>query len=222
MIQKRLAIIGICVVAIHCSFVSVLAAGAFTEADLLTRKIQATTIKNKTFDQVLDILTIDYQIPVGIELSASKLPRRKINLELPETNLKEFLNAVFAKDPQYTWKLEGDVINVWPLTGRDALMEILLETKISHFSFTEAASTYRIHGDIMDLPEIKTKLIVAGVDPMIFLNSGTMVKVGKGIWFDETNLTLRQLLNTILKKTESKRWVLYRWGDNNEYITLTS
>lgn len=222
MIQNRVTIFLICAVALHCSLNSVSGANAFDDSELLTRKIPATIIKDKTFDQVLDILTIDYKVPVGIELGTSKLPRRRIDLELPETSLKEFLDAVFSEDPQYNWKLEGDVINVLPLKDRDVLIESLLETKISHFSFVEGASRYRIHGGVMDLPEISSKLSAANVAPMIFLNSGTMLKVGKGIWLDETNLTLRQLLNKIVEKTESKRWVLYRWGDNNQYITLTS
>jgi hypothetical protein len=72
------------------------------------------------------------------------------------------------------------------------------------------------------LPEIQTQLIVADVAPMVFLNFGSMHRVGKGISFDESNLTLREMLDRIILKTDIKRWVIARWGENSEFITLKS
>ena len=224
MIRKPIGMILICAfsLAVYCFTISVSGSNA-TKPDLLKRKIQATTIKGKTFDQVLSILTSDYNIPVGIELGDSKLSRsREFDLDLPETNLKEFLDAVFAKDPQYTWRLEGGVIHVWPVTGRDTLLVSLLDTKVSHFAAAETASRYQINSDIMEIPEIKIKLIVADVAPMIFISFNSMDKLEKGVVLEESDLTLRQLLDKVVQKMESKRWVIYRWGENNEYITLRS
>lgn len=200
-------------------------ARGFDEPDLLTQQIRATAIKGETFDDVLGTLTSDYGIPIGIELGDEKLtPRRKIDLNLPETTVKDFLDSVIAKDPRYTWKLEAGVIHVRPLRERDALLTTLLDTRISHFAFTEGATRYRIFSDILKVPEIQTQLIVADVAPLVFLHSGTMKKVGKEISFEESNLTLRELLDRIILKTDIKRWVLMRWhwGENGEYITLTS
>ena len=174
-------------------------------------------------DQVLGLLTAEYRIPIGIELGDPKLiPYCTIDLELPETNLKDFLDSVIAKDPRYTWKLEGSVIHLWPVTARDPLVKTLLDTKISHFSFVGGTSRYAICNDIMNLPEIRSRLVVAGVDPLIFLNFGSMHKLEQGTFFDESNLTLRELLDRIIIKTDIKRWVLVRWGENGEFITLRS
>jgi hypothetical protein len=66
-------------------------ARAFEEPDLLTIEIKATAIRDESIDQVLGPL-VEYGIPVGIELGDEKLtPRREFNLDLPETNLKDFL-----------------------------------------------------------------------------------------------------------------------------------
>ena len=222
---KHLAIIAICVmglaVCLPCSFVP--EASAFNDSNLLARNIRATVIKGESIDQVVDLLAAEYQIPVGIELGDPKLtPRREMDLNLAETNLKDFLDAVIAKDPRYTWKLEGGVIHLWSLTGRDALVMTLLDTKVSHFAFTGGVSRYRICHDILNLPEIRSQLVIAGVDPLMFLNFGNIHKLQKGIFFDESNLTLRELLDRIVLKTEIKRWVLTRWGKNSEFITLRS
>jgi hypothetical protein len=109
---------------------------AFNDPDLFNVKIRATAIKGESIDQVLGLLTDEYGIRVGIELGDEKItPRRKINLDSPEASLKDFLDSVIAKEPRYTWKLEGGAIHVWPTAERDTLLTTLLDTKISHFAF---------------------------------------------------------------------------------------
>jgi hypothetical protein len=222
---KRLAMIAIYSIGLPLlllfSFVS--EASAFDEPDLLSRQIRATAIKAESIDQVLDLLAADYRIPIGIELGDPKLtPYREIDLNLPETNLKGFLDSVIAKDPRYTWKLEGSVIHVWPVTARDSFVATLLDTKISHFVMIGETRRHRIFNDIMNLPEIGSRLAIANIAPLIFVNFGSMHKLEKGTFFSESNLTLRELLDRIIVKTDIKRWVLVRWGKNSEFITLRS
>lgn len=202
-------------------FIFVPETSAFNDPDLLSIKIRATAIRGESIGQVLGLLTEDYGIGVGIELGDEKLiPRREINLDLPETKLKDFLDFVIAKDPRYTWKLEGGVIHLWPIEKRDSLLTTLLDTKISHFAILGEANRYAIYCDIMDLPEIRSKLLVAGVEPLTFRGFGSGAKLRKDTFFDESNLTLRELLDKIVLKTEIKQWVLSRWGKNSEYISL--
>ena len=222
--RKQLAMTGIFAIGflVFFAFTFVPQATA-NEPQLLMRQIRTTTVKNESIDQILGHLTNDYQIPIGIELGDEKLTRRReINLDLPETNLKDFLDSVVAKDPRYTWKLERGVIHVWPVRGRDTLLPTLLDEKISHFAISGETSRYRVYTDVMNLPEIRSKLVIAGVEPMIFLASGSMTKLGKETFFTESNLSLRELLDAIVLKTEIKQWVISRWGKNGEYISLKS
>ena len=198
-------------------------ASAFNEPDLLTRQIKSTVIKGESIVQILDRLASDYEIPMGIELGDDKLiPRREISLNVPETNLKDFLDSVMAKDSRYAWKLEGGVIHIWPVRDRDTLLATLLDTKISHFSIIGEISRNRIYHDIMELPEIRSKLVIAGVEPLTFNGPGSWTKMGKETFFEETNLTLRELLDKIVLKTEIRQWMISRWGKNSEYISLKS
>ena len=221
MISKHLLVTVICAICVAVAL-SLGPRARAVEPDLLDRKIQPTVLKGETIVQALDVLT-EHGIPIGIEMGDPKLtPARKINLNLKETNVKEFLDAVIAKDPQYTWKLEGGIIHVWPVVGRDAFLTSLLDTKVSQFAIAGGSSRYDIYNDIMNLPEIKVQLVLADVAPLIFLTSGTMQKVEKEVLFVESNLTLRQVLDEMVKKTNISRWVITRWGDKSEYITLTS
>lgn len=224
MTRKHFAIIRICTLSlcVCLSFTFALPAKAYDKTDLLKQQIRATAIKDQSLDEVLSLLTYEYGVPMGIEWGDQKLsPHRNIDLDLPETSVKGFLDAVVAKDPRYTWKLEGGIVHVWPLSGRDPLMATLLDTKISHFAFSDGPTRYSVYNDILNVPEIRTKLIVADVAP-IFLYFGTMDKFEKDVRFEEIDLTLRDLLDRLVQKTKVKRWILSRWGENNEYITLKS
>jgi hypothetical protein len=191
-------------------------------SDLLTVQIKATTIKGESIDQVIGHL-IEYGIPIGIDLGNENLtPPRTFDLDLPQTTVKHFLDSVIAKDPRYTWKLEGGVVHVWPVKARDALVATLLDTKIGHFSFTGGVSRYQIQNEIMDLPEISSQLIVAGVGPLMIHNFDNMAKLEARTFFEESNVSLRELLDRIVLKTDIKAWVIIRWGKNSEYITLKS
>lgn len=223
--RKHLVVIAVSAIclAVVLTFSFVPQASAFDEPDLLTRGIKATAIKGESIDQVLDLLAVEYRVPVGIELGDPKVtPYRAIDLNLPETNLKDFLNSVTAKDPRYTWKLEGGVIHVWPVAARDSFVATLLDTRISHFAMVGGTSRSQIFNDIMNLPEIGSRLAVADVAPLIFVNFGSMHKLENGTFFSESNLTLRELLDRIILKTDIKRWVLVRWGKKSEFITLRS
>ncbi len=209
--------------AVLLSFTFVPDVNAFNGCDLLSIQIRPTAIKGKSINQVLELLSEEYGMRVGIDLGDEKLtPRREINLNLPETNLKDFLNSVIAKDPRYTWKLEGGVIHIWPVSERDTLLSTLLDTKISHFAIIGEMSIYGIYNDILDLPEIKSKLVIAGVAPLTFRGPGSWAKLSKETFFNESNLTMRELLDRIVLKTEVKQWVISRWGKNSEYISLKS
>lgn len=225
MTKRQFAMMVVCTICLAAllPFGFVPEARGFDGPDLLTQQVRPIVIKGESVEGVLATLSRDYGIPIGIELEYQKLsaPLRKIDLNLPETNVKEFLDSVIAKDPRYTWKLEGGVIHVRPLTRRDALLTSLLDTRISHFAFTEGATRYRIFSDLFSVPEIQTQLIVADVVPL-FILIGSVQKIGKGISFEESNLTLRDLLDRMILKTDIKRWVLIRWGDNGEFITLRS
>jgi hypothetical protein len=108
MSQKHLAVIAICALSLYVGFSFMAELRASAQPDILSQHIRATAIRGETIARALDLLTSEYSIPVGIELADPKRnPDRKIDLDLPETTVKEFLDSVVSKDPRYTWKLEG-------------------------------------------------------------------------------------------------------------------
>ena len=63
-------------------------------------------------------------------------------------------------------------------------------------------------------------MLNAGVETLTFRVPGSWAKFRKETFFNESNLTLRELLDKIVLKTEIRQWVISRWGKNSEYISL--
>jgi hypothetical protein len=192
-------------------------------SDLLDRRTRAIEIRNKPIGSVLATIAYDNGIPIGLDSGdLEHLPDRDISLDAPETSLRILLDKVIEKEPRYTWKLIGGVIHVWPATTRDPLIAALLDTKISRFAFAEDTSKNKIQIDLMELPEIKTQMTIAHVEPLVFVNSPlSPTHTLKGVSLDESNLRLREILDKIILGPEVKQWIMTRMKvDGKEFISL--
>lgn len=191
------------------------------QSDLLDRPIGPIEVRGEMTERLLWSIGNDYNIPIGIVMADGKDDEtHEITLSLPATNLRNLLNAVIEKDPRYAWKLEEGVIHFSPTSGANTLLTALLNTKIKHFGFAEGTSRYALRNQILKSPELVAQLVVAGVEPLIFLTGAGLVSMGKGIWMDERDLTLREILDKLVLKTEVKQWMLNRSGKNKEFIVL--
>lgn len=175
-------------------------------------------MKGETIDRVLETISEDYKIPMGIELvDSKKSPDLKIDVNLPKMVLRSALDYLVMQDPRYGWKVEGQVIHFSPVKDRDNLLATLLDTKLSRVSFSAELGLSYMKYEILKLPEIEAKLAEAQVEPLIFeMGLRSREKLGRSL--DYSNLTLRDLLNRITLNTSRQFWVLLRWWENNEYI----
>lgn len=192
-------------------------------SNLLDRRTRAIKIRNKPIGSVLATIAYDNGIPIGLDSGdLEHLPDRDISLDVPGTSLRILLDKVIEKEPRYTWKLIGSVIHVWPATTRDPLIVALLETKISRFAFAEDTSKNKIQIDLMELPEIKTQMTIARVEPLVFINSPlSPTNTLKRVSLDESNLRLREILDKIILGPEVKQWVITRMRmDGKDVISL--
>ena len=193
------------------------------DSDLLDRKTQAIDIINKPIGSVLAAIAYDNSVPIGLELGDLEvLPEREISLNVPATSLRILLNKVIEKEPRYTWKLVGSVIHFSPATTRDSLIATLLDIKISRFAFAEDTSKNKIQVDLMQLPEIKSQMTIARVEPLVFVNSPLSPTFTlKGVSLDGSNLRLGEILDKIILGPEVKQWVMTRMRmDGSDVISL--
>ncbi len=138
-----------------------------------------------------------------------------ISVNFKDARLEDVLNNVVKQMKNYDWEVNNDVVNIFPIHGRDPKLKKLLDIKIRAFEVSNTGEVGIIQPlIILYLPEFKSFLAENE------LNSYAR-KVGS--WFDErplkfgmkfSNLTFRELLNEI---TKSKRggWILKKTKSSN-------
>jgi hypothetical protein len=195
---------------------------------LLDREVKALDFKNELIHSVLEEVSSRNRIPIGVvrvtlkqthDLELTNEP--KISVKLKPTKLRTVLDTLVEKDPRYTWKLEDGVVHVFPVSERDALIDSLLDTRISYFGYSEEMRRHGIYKSIWDVPEIASQLIVADVYPLQLFMGPVRRNEGMGLRLDERNITLRALLDKILLKSDITQWSLTRWGARGRIVTLT-
>lgn len=209
-------LISICVVLSLC--LPTLVAHGF-QTNVLERSVGPLRVKGETIDKILETISADYKIPIGIELADSeKSLAREIDVNLPEMVLRSVLDYLVMEDPTYGWKLEGQVVHFSPVKDRDNVLATLLDTKLSRAFFSSEMRLSDMKYEILSLPEIETKLFDAHVKPLTFEMGIPSKKLGMSL--EHSNLTLRELLDQVTLSTTRRFWMLSRWGDNNKYIVL--
>jgi len=131
-----------------------------------------------------------------------------ITVYFNDARLEDVMNAIVRQMRNYDWVIEDDVVNIFPVRGRDPVLVKLLDLKIREFVFPKDGKVGLIQPVIViDMPEFKT-----------FLEQHNLYAeaVKTAPWFNDrplpagmkfVNISFRELLNSI---TKSKRggWIL--------------
>jgi hypothetical protein len=137
-----------------------------------------------------------------------------ITINYKDARLEDVMNDIVKQMKNYDWVINDDVINVFPVRGRNKIFEKLLDLRIREFALSEGAEVGKIQPlIILFLPEFKAFL----AENDLHADASKTAP-----WFDErplpvgmkfSTLTFKELLNKI---TKSKRggWILRRSKPN--------
>lgn len=113
------------------------------------------------------------------------------------------------------------VISFFPKLQRDQFLADLLETRVESYRIDEKTGRWDIRVEITELPEIKAKLQSSDVLPVIGAwSTPDFAEASRGFRMNVHDLTLRELLNQIIRTSDMKRWTIRRYGDRFHYLGL--
>jgi hypothetical protein len=197
--------------------------GQNSSKELLDRRLQNLDIKEANAHLALSQLSKRFGIAIGVEVAKGANNGPEIHLNVKDGSLREVLDAVVEQDGRYEWSVSNSVINVTPKSDRDVLLEDLLETNIDKFSIGEKVNTFDLRVMIVDLPEVRAKLKMAGLAPRIsaYTNADTAA-LGDRFTLTMSQTTLKGVLNEIVRSdaSQAKFWIVNRLGDHGEYFLL--
>lgn len=191
--------------------------------ELLNSPVLNLKVREANLHLALSKLTNCYRVPIGFEFALTdKEPYRgNIEAEMRAGTLREALDLIVKQDGRYEWKVMDGVINVYPKTERDEVLAAILETEVKHFSIKKGTSLFKIRTDIVNLPEIKSRLDEAQVDSTVEGFFGpAFAPAGRDFALEVSGARLRQVMNRIIRESAVKYWVVNRYGENNRQLIL--
>jgi hypothetical protein len=186
-------------------------------------------------DELLDQRISEFEVidaPSGVLQSLARRSRVPIAMEaVPENNrqpkniavrangdsVRNILDLVVEKDPQYVWHRANSVINVFPKHDRDPL----LETSVAHFQVNNV-NKYEAIKALENANEVKmfltrnslresTPRLVPGFEGE---NSGPRFSL------ELEKSSFRDILSAIMLASQNTSWTYARYGPGNEFFYL--
>jgi len=161
------------------------------------------------------MLSVEKNIPIGIELSANEKNEPKLDIDVKKAPLVEVLNLIVQQEPGYMWELRDGVINITPVKDRDPFFEKLLNTQVRSFVSPKGNNKFAIREALINLPEIKELTVANGVEADRFTYPHKPSIYANDAYLNDKNTDFRSLLNKIIRESEHNSWVL-QWVDKNQ------
>lgn len=170
------------------------------------------------FATTIDHLMQKYKVPWGMDWEAP-VKSDRISVHIPRGTVADVLNAIVAHESNYRWVETNGVVNVIPRQNMNSLMDV----PIAHFHVIHA-DFFGLHKALVSLPEVKEWLRQnhltedsPGVLGMLVGKDGMdSTKVSLSL----DHVTLREILNRIVKFQGYRLWQIARWGEKNQYLSL--
>jgi hypothetical protein len=143
---------------------------------------------------------------------------------LKDRILKDVLNKLIELYPEYQWKIEDNIVCIFPRYDNDPIITEILETEVAEFSFQESVGKMSVGDAITDIPEIKEKLKTLKITGVHYygneISNEEKSKLRNIMYFKKTKV--RHILNKIIKESEFKFWTILIWGQNRNFLTMLS
>ena len=186
--------------------------------------IRDLKIDSKNIHMALSEIASSCNVPIGLEVSPKDdlLNGVKVSLDVKEGRLDYVLNSIVSQNPLYTWAADNGVINVFPKDpSRDLLLKKLLETDIGEISLRKGISRFNFREYVTEKEEIKRVLDSENISPENQVFSSRDIRpLGSNFSLNTENVTLRSLLNSVVKSSETKYWIINRIGEKRQYLLL--
>jgi hypothetical protein len=186
--------------------------------ELLKRKVDLHVSK-MTLVYVIDTLSIDYKIPIGLEKSSTHKDEFNIEINVEGVALREVLDSIVQQEPAYQWQLIDGVINFIPTHDRDSFLVAFLDTPVSRFAPAKGKDTLDVRERILELPAIDSLMISSGIK----IDKWWGYSIYSNDTFDLSisNPKVRGILNNVIKVTRAKTWTVNLSGNNRGKLLIT-
>jgi hypothetical protein len=162
-----------------------------------------------------------YRVPLGIEADSRWPDAKHVSVTISRGTVADIFNALVQHVPDYKWVESSGVVNVMPRQGSGGVLDVT----IARFRANKATPD-AIVAAIGSSPEVKAWVSQNRIVERDFFTPSILV--GKGGKTDQPrvslsvkNATLRDILNTIVKKPGFHVWLVGRYGEHSQYLSIS-
>lgn len=194
---------------------------AATQNDLAARSLENVKIEAQSIGSLLGKLSLFYDIPVGFEAASNDDEQVDYQLDFKKGSLSDLLNEFVARHDQYVWEIRDGVVNIFPKDNyRDALFRDLLATQIDSFAVKKKTSCLELAKSLAATSEVRKVLAAYGTSYRERSFSGAYIpQVGQNFALDVSNMTLKSMLNKVIKESPAARfWLVTRNSSDQTFF----
>ena len=181
-------------------------------------------IEAKTMNQALAEVAYKYSVPISLEAATNEdfSKSRRVTVQVTKGKIADVLDSIVKQKPAYTWEVRDMGIRVFPRSEfRDPLLQTLLELRISRFVLPKRAARLTFRQTLSGKPELKGLLASYGVSSSIEVFApDDIAPFGSDFSLDVENVTVRSILDRIIKDSPTKYWFINRDGENRQYLLI--
>jgi hypothetical protein len=191
---------------------------------LVDEPVVEVNIQESNIHLALSKLANQYQLPIGLEVAADDdlLKDRNLAVRVKAGTVKDVLDAIATQCPDYTWELKDEVINVFPKRpNRDPLLENILAVRLKTFAIEKGTARIEFTKAVVSSHELSSLLEANGLSVEYEIFSKHDIRaLGRRFSVNVSDVTVKSLLNQVIKRSETKYWLLNRYGENRQYLLL--
>ena len=146
-----------------------------------------------------------FETTIGLEVDPQQ-PKTDVGFYLEKAMLPDVLNAIVQSAPSYQWRERDGFIEVFPLAGRNPL----LDTMITSFRVADVVQQEAINR-LLSLPEAQAAMKAMNLNHRAPTNAAKDEKAAK-LSLSLQGVTIRQALNQIVQANGGRFWMFRMEG----------
>ena len=113
-------------------------------SELATRLIKNVALEGQ-LSNLLTRLSLDYDIPLGAEISSDEQLSNRYRVELSAGTIADLMGQIISQNGRYDWLIENGVVNIFPRDKyRDAFVGELLAVRIGSFAVDKNSDCWKL------------------------------------------------------------------------------
>jgi len=174
-------------------------------------------MKDVTLLDVLNKLSSNYRIPIGLQYSTDNT-NANLTIDVASATLVEVLGLIVKQEPMYRWEVRDGVINFVPVQNQNEFFDKFLNTRVRRFAPEQGINKFEVRNRLADLPEVRNLLEANKIRIMRLSDypySTKSIYSNDQVDFAISDTDVRGVLNKIVRDGEYKLWVL-GWGNEKK------